>query len=118
MTGSILTLNAGSSSFKFAAFAQDAAGGLRATIRGEVTGLGATPRLVAHDADKIKLTNQQWPVGRTPAFAEVLDTLLTFVDAHAGPDGLDAVGHRVVHGGASTWGRHASRPSCWTNSKR
>jgi acetate kinase len=100
VTGSILTLNAGSSSFKFAAFGQDPAGGLRATTRGEVTALGATPRLVAHDADGIELISQQWPDGRTPAFAEVLDTLLTFVDAHAGQGGLDAVGHRVVHGGA------------------
>ncbi len=100
VTGSILTLNAGSSSFKFAVFGQDAAGRLTATLRGQVTGLGATPHLVAHDADGVELANQQWPDGPPPPFAEVLDTLLTFVDAHAGQGGLAAVGHRVVHGGA------------------
>jgi acetate kinase len=100
LTGSILTLNAGSSSFKFAVFGQDGAGGLTAATRGQVVGLDATPHLVAHDAGGVELANHHWPEGQPPPFAEVLDTLLTFIDAHAGPAGLAAVGHRVVHGGA------------------
>lgn len=98
--GSILTLNAGSSSFKFAVFGQDAAGGLAATLRGQVTGLGAPPHLVAHDAAGVELANRHWPEGPPPPFAEVLDALLAFADGHAGQGGLAAVGHRVVHGGA------------------
>ncbi len=98
--GSILTLNAGSSSFKFAVFGQDAAGGLAATLRGQVTGLGAAPHLVAHDAAGVELASRHWPEGPPPPFAEVLDALLAFADGHAGQAGLAAVGHRVVHGGA------------------
>jgi acetate kinase len=100
VTGSILALNAGSSSFKFAVFGQDPAGALTATVRGQVTGLGATPCLAAQDAAGIELVNRGWPEGRPPPFAEVLDALLAFVDGHAGHGGLVAVGHRVVHGGA------------------
>jgi acetate kinase len=100
VSGSILTLNAGSSSFKFALFTQDAAGGLQAAVRGEVTGLEAVPHMVAHDATGAELTNHRWPDGERPDFAEVLDTLLAFVEGHAGQGGLAAAGHRVVHGGA------------------
>ena len=98
--GSILALNAGSSSFKFAVFGQDVGGGLAETVRGQVTGLGSAPQLVAHDAAGAELAGRHWPDGPPPPFAEVLDALLTFVEGHAGQGGLVAVGHRVVHGGA------------------
>ena len=97
-TGSILTLNAGSSSLKFALF--DIAAGLQATVRGEIEDLDAAPHLRARDAVGTVLAERSWPAGTAPPFATVLDALLAFVDAHLGRDGLAAVGHRVVHGGA------------------
>jgi acetate kinase len=48
MVGSILTLNAGSSSLKFALFDNDAA--LTPTARGEIEKLQSAPHLVARDA--------------------------------------------------------------------
>ena len=48
MVGSILTLNAGSSSLKFALFDNDAA--LTPTARGEIKNLQSAPHLVARDA--------------------------------------------------------------------
>jgi len=98
VAGSILTLNAGSSSLKFALF--EAAGALTATARGEVESLDAAPHLLARDAAGAALAEQRWPEGVEHPFATVLAALLAFADAHLGRDGLAAVGHRVVHGGA------------------
>ncbi len=102
MAGSILVLNAGSSSLKFALFdaAAGADGGMHATVRGEVADLGGTPHLVAHDTLGAVIADRHWPAGKPHAFADVLHTLLEFADEHLGPRGLTAVGHRVVHGGA------------------
>jgi acetate kinase len=96
--GSILTLNAGSSSVKFALF--DRAAKLRETVRGEIENLATAPHFHAHDARGAVIAEKRWPAGSTPAFPVVLDELLTFAEAHLGADGLTAVGHRVVHGGS------------------
>ncbi len=95
--GSILTLNAGSSSVKFALF--DKAAKLRETARGEIENLASAPHFHAHDARGSVIAEKRWPTGSTPPFSAVLEELLTFVETHLGPDGLAAVGHRVVHGG-------------------
>ncbi len=102
MAGSILVLNAGSSSLKFALFdAEIAAGGdVHATARGEVASLDGTPHLLAHDTTGTVIADQHWPAGKPPAFEAVLHSLLAFADDHLGQRGLTAVGHRVVHGGA------------------
>jgi len=59
----ILTLNAGSSSIKFALFqAQDggAAEAAQALLRGQVEGLGATPRLQARDGAGASLADRSF----------------------------------------------------------
>ena len=94
--GSILVLNAGSSSLKFAVFAaEDDAG---AMLRGEVSGLGGAPRLVARDRNGNEVSDRSW-TGKQD-FGTILHELLGLVDAQPGHDGVVAVGHRVVHGGA------------------
>ncbi len=98
MAGSILTLNAGSSSLKFALF--EAADELKATARGEIENLDAAPHLLARDAAGAVLADCRWAQGVEHPFATVLTALMTFADAHLGREGLAAVGHRVVHGGA------------------
>ena len=94
MSGSILTLNAGSSSLKFALFG--VAEGSPAGVRGEIE-LGETPHLVARDAAGQVLADRR--LGAGPEHA-ALDALLAFADAHLGAEGLVAAGHRIVHGGA------------------
>jgi acetate kinase len=96
-SGALLVLNAGSSSLKFALFAT--APSLAETARGEVENLGAAPHLRARDAAGGILAERRWPEGDTQSFATVLDALLAFTDTYLGPDGLAAVGHRIVHGG-------------------
>lgn len=97
VTGAILTVNAGSSSLKFALF--DSETPTMALLRGEVSDLNTAPHLVAQDGDGKSLINRQWQVGSEDSFAVVLTALLEFIGAHPGHDGLAAVGHRVVHGG-------------------
>jgi acetate kinase len=99
MTGSILTVNAGSSSLKFALF--DDAAEPAATVRGEIEDLdGGSPHLLARGAAGEVLAERRWPAQMGHPSAVALDALLAFADAHLGAEGLAAVGHRVVHGGA------------------
>ena len=97
MTGAILTLNAGSSSLKFALYDGRS---LQAAARGEIENLGHAPHLLARGAAGAVLAEQRWPDGLADPFATALEALMAFAEAHLGGDGLGAVGHRVVHGGA------------------
>ena len=91
----ILALNAGSSSLKFALY--DVGGGLTVTARGEVESLDSKPHFIACDLKGAVLSETR---GATADFAATLDGLLKFIDDHLGDARLDAVGHRIVHGGA------------------
>ena len=97
MTGSILTLNAGSSSLKFALF--DTAAGLKSAVRGEIEELDAAPHFIARDALGEVLAERRWPKDASLPFHSALETLFDFTDAHLGLDGLIAAGHRIVDGG-------------------
>ena len=97
MTGAILTLNTGSSSLKFALF-QNTTPPL-AILRGEVSGLTDAPKLLAHDSTGDVLIDRHWAIGEV-SFDVILSALFQFIDAYPDHDGLAAVGHRVVHGGA------------------
>ncbi len=105
MKGSVLSLNAGSSSIKFALF--DLAAGLRETVRGEIESLATEPHFTARGAKGAVLAEKRLPKG----FDGALHALLDFADAHLGQDGLAAVGHRVVHGGAGHIAPEAVTPS-------
>jgi acetate kinase len=94
----ILTINAGSSSIKFAAF-QLQAGDLRRAADGHIEGIGETATFFAHTAEGEKtefvIDNSRGAVGHDLALAAILDWL---EQQFAGARVL-AVGHRVVHGG-------------------
>ncbi len=98
MAPTILVINAGSSSIKFALMQQGDAGPAR--VRGQIDGLGgATPRFVAFGPDGTRVADE--PVAIAPASADhqsALVHLLAWLDRSA-PGGISAVGHRVVHGG-------------------
>ena len=96
-SGAVLTLNAGSSSLKFALFA----GGqvTSATVRGEVEDLDSSPHLLARDSTGTVLLAKRWPDHPSHSFATVLDAILACANTHLGHDNLTAVGHRIVHGG-------------------
>jgi acetate kinase len=91
-----VSINAGSSSIKFAVFTEHDAG-LVATVRGEVDGGGPAPRLLAWAPDGARVEDAALPAaaGYDAQLAAVID----WVETHLAPARLAAVGHRVVHGG-------------------
>lgn len=96
--GSILALNAGSSSLKFAIF--DVAETMPVRVRGKIEDLDSSPHLIARAADGLKLADRRWPQGAGHPLADAAQNLLAFIDEHLGQIPLLAVGHRIVHGGA------------------
>lgn len=100
MSDAVLSLNAGSSSLKFALFEVAAAGDPQPAVRGEIEGIGTAPHLVARDHDGRVLTERRWPDGASMAHEAFFGALFDWIEHHLGGDELIGVGHRVVHGGA------------------
>jgi acetate kinase len=100
LAGVILTLNAGSSSLKFAAFQLASGSELRPLASGQIEGLGATAakgqvETAAGEKTELGFDQSHGPVDHRAAMGVILDWL-----ERAGPDySVAAVGHRVVHGG-------------------
>ncbi len=89
----ILTLNAGSSSLKFALYK----GADETILRGVVEGIGQAPR-VSLIASHMRRLDPPDLAGSS--YEAVLDTLLRWLNAqHLEGDVIGAVGHRIVHGG-------------------
>ncbi len=87
----ILVLNAGSSSLKFAVFDLPT---LSERLRGQVSGIGTSPRLVCGATD-MALT-----VGTT--YRDALALLLDWLEKQGvTPATLTGIGHRIVHGGST-----------------
>jgi len=98
MAGAILTVNAGSSSLKFALYAV-AGETLSPRFRGLIERLGEAPRLVVRDHAGTVVEETDWRAGDGPDQDAFAARLLGWVDAHLPVDRLEVVGHRVVHGG-------------------
>lgn len=104
MPQAVLTLNAGSSSIKFALYHVDADGPLQLLSRGQIEDIaaaGAAPHFRAQAPDGSLLAEHRWPPGATLDHEALLTPLLAWITAHLGQETLGAVGHRIVHGGAS-----------------
>jgi len=93
----VLTVNAGSSSIKFALFDACDDRKPRAIVRGEVDGIGHAPRLRitgAHGA-----TAADRVLGGAQTHEEILAEVLRWIDEAFPNTRIVAAGHRVVHGG-------------------
>ena len=98
MPKAILTLNAGSSSIKFALY--ELGNSTQHLIsRGAIEGIGETPRFTARAPNGTVLENHTWPQYAAAAHEALLQPLLAWITSHLGREALVAVGHRVVHGG-------------------
>jgi acetate kinase len=94
--GTLLVVNAGSSSLKFQLFGVDSQN-ITQLIKGQVDGIGVRPRLQAK-ADGVTVIDESYEVSRVPDQGAAVrlagEWLREARDLRPG-----AVGHRVVHGG-------------------
>ena len=99
----LLTLNAGSSSIKFALFAVPA---LEQLIIGQIDGIGSQAAFKAKSTDQSINEKYEWPVDQAPKnHSTALQWLIDWLGKHMSDMQIKAVGHRVVHGG-----HHYSEP--------
>jgi acetate kinase len=99
MADALLTINAGSSSIKFALFALAGDAPPLQAVAGGVERIGTAPHFAAHDRDGTDIAGKQWPENAATTHEDVLAALLPWIDRHLGDSRLVGVGHRVVHGG-------------------
>ncbi|WP_067734339.1 acetate/propionate family kinase [Novosphingobium naphthalenivorans] len=97
MSRLILTLNAGSSSIKFAIFSASGSSEGRAVAEGKAVNIGsAGTNLAVHDGAGTRLLSRDYAEDAGEDL--VLQDLLAWIESHFGGT-LAAAGHRVVHGG-------------------
>ena len=92
-----LVLNAGSSSLKFCVFQRPAGDSWRLTARGQIEGIGTTPRLSVKDANDQSIAKHDVKVSDGN---EAVEALAAWLRSQYGGARVLGVGHRVVHGGA------------------
>jgi acetate kinase len=93
-----LVLNAGSSSLKFCVYRRPEVENWRLEARGQIEGIGTSPRLSVKDADGARLADQ--PLDETVRDGRhALDALASWLRSKYGGARVLGVGHRVVHGG-------------------
>ena len=101
-----LVFNAGSSSLKFCLYSRDEASpepsakaGWRLTARGQIDGIGTSPKLAVKDDKGTKLADDKLDSSVRDGRA-ALEHLAGWLRANYGGSKVVGVGHRVVHGGA------------------
>jgi len=95
----ILALNAGSSSLKFGLFRATADSRVEQLMRGGFDGLSDKARFAARDAGGTVLADRPLGPGDRSTQA-LLRELLAFLAPFLHGEPLEAVGHRIVHGGS------------------
>ena len=94
-----LVLNAGSSSLKFCVFQRPSGETWRLEARGQIEGIGTSPRLSVKDADLRKLADEQLEASVRDG-RDAIGALAIWLKSQYGGARVLGVGHRVVHGGA------------------
>jgi acetate kinase len=96
----VLVLNAGSSSLKFCVYRAAGADDWQLSARGQIEGIGTSPRFTAKDGGSAVLDDQKLDVSIKDA-RTALEFLAAWLRARFQGVRVLGVGHRVVHGGAS-----------------
>jgi acetate kinase len=92
-----LVLNAGSSSLKFCVFQRPAGEGWRLEARGQIEGIGTSPRLSVKDSDGKRMADEELAVKDG---SEAVTALAAWLRSKYSNSKVLGVGHRVVHGGS------------------
>jgi len=98
MSDAILVLNAGSSSIKFELF-KVVADHAEPRLDGQMEGIGASPHLIARDAQRHVLADQRWSGPDVADHVTALARIMEGIEPGIQGRTIIAVGHRVVHGG-------------------
>jgi acetate kinase len=93
----VLVINAGSSSIKFAVWPAGEAHG-HAVLRGQISGIGHVPHFEARSATGELLADADWDQTDSTR-ATLLRRLTDWIGAQTAGAAIVAAGHRVVHGG-------------------
>src|SRR3954453_17869661 len=96
-----LVLNAGSSSIKFQLFEAGGVDEPRRIYRGLFDGLGSSPHFVVRSQAGEIAGEMRWGEAEPFGHEEALAHLAGWIRENRGDYRLEAVGHRVVHGGVS-----------------
>ena len=94
-----LVLNAGSSSLKFCVYRRPEVEGWRLETRGQIEGIGSSPRFSARDGRDRVLADDSLNNGVTDG-RTALGALAAWLRSQYGGARVLGIGHRVVHGGA------------------
>jgi len=97
MNQTIAVLNAGSSSIKFALF-ENKDGDHQLLFRGQIENIGVAPRLSIDDSSGKRVAENAWNAGELDHRSGTMVILQTSIGLLGG-NAVEAVGHRVVHGG-------------------
>jgi acetate kinase len=99
MQNAILIINAGSSSLKFAGYVEG--GGREPALlgKGQIEGIGTTPRFKVQNEGGVVTGEHRWPEGAMVKHAECMEFLIEWIQKNATDVKVVAAGHRVVHGG-------------------
>ena len=92
-----LVLNAGSSSLKFCVFQRPGGKHWRLEARGQIEGIGTSPRLSVKDESGERLTDEK--LEASISNRDAIDVLAVWLKSRYGGARVLGVGHRVVHGG-------------------
>ena len=97
---SILVLNAGSSSLKFALFPLESTLAEHPALSGQIEGIGATPQLSAKTSAGARFKEDVAVTGdQTEQHQQSLSHLFKWLTTNAPELKIAAAGHRIVHGG-------------------
>jgi acetate kinase len=99
MADTILVVNAGSSSIKFSLFEIGDGTGLQLAFRGQMDGIGTSPRLRTRDARGAALGDEKYPADDVPDVPAAMTRVGAWLRHHVGDAPPVAVGHRIAHGG-------------------
>ena len=96
-----VVLNAGSSSLKFCVFCRPEADPWRLEARGQIEGIGTSPRFSAKDGTNSRIAEHDLDKAVVQDGRTALDALAAWLGSRYKGSRVLGVGHRVVHGGAT-----------------
>jgi acetate kinase len=96
-----VVLNAGSSSLKFCVYRRPDVEAWRLEARGQIEGIGTSPRFSAKDGNGAGLADQALGTATVRDGGTALASLAAWFRSRYGNARVLGVGHRVVHGGAA-----------------